>query len=74
MTNSPGTIDSSYRGQVILALYNKSDEMQHVDRLERVAQIIIQPYANVSPVEVDELNRTERGAGGFGSSGTFGRL
>jgi len=74
ITNSPGTIDASYRGEVILALYNKSTEIQHVDRLERVCQIIIQPYANVIPIEVDELSETERGESGFGSSGTMGRL
>ena len=69
LINTPGTIDESYRDEVKMALYNMSTEMQCVGRMERCAQVIIQPYAQVTPVEADELSETERGKGGFGSTG-----
>ena len=63
-------IDADYRGGIIVPLYNDSDEMQIIERGERIAQLIIQPYLNVRLELVDELNETERGSGGFGSTGT----
>ncbi len=74
LANTPGTIDSSYRGEVIIALYNQSTEMQHVERGERVAQIIILEHAKANPVIADELSETERGTGGFGSTGAMGNM
>lgn len=74
LINTPGTIDESYRGEVMMALYNMSTEMQCVNRMERCAQVIIQAYAQVTPIEVDSLTETERGSRGFGSSGYKERL
>jgi len=71
LANTPGVIDSSYRGEILLPLYNL--DMWHavtVDAGERVAQMILVPYATCECVEVEELDETERGEGGFGSSGT----
>ena len=62
-------IDADYRGEVIVALHNDSNEMQYVDKGERIAQLIVIPYVNVSMDVVDELDDTERSAGGFGSTG-----
>ena len=62
-------IDSDYRGEVIVALHNDSDEYRYVKNEERIAQLIIQPYISVTMDVVDELDETARGAGGFGSSG-----
>lgn len=69
LANNVGVIDSGYRGDVTLPLYNAGHEMQVVERGERVAQIIIVPFATCECVEVDELSETERGEGGFGSTG-----
>lgn len=71
LANAPGTIDSSYRGEIMLPLHNITSKMQRVERGERVAQMILQQYVTCTCVEVDELGETERGAGGFGSTGTF---
>lgn len=68
-SNAVGIIDSSYRGNVMIGLYNDSDEPFIVTPNMRVAQLIIQKYSTVSFVEVEELDDTERGANGFGSSG-----
>jgi dUTP pyrophosphatase len=67
--NCYGIVDSDYRGPIIVALHNDSEEARVVTPQERIGQIIIQPYLNVSFCEVDELSETERGAGGFGSTG-----
>lgn len=87
--NSPGTIDSGYRGEIMVPLHNfapaiviKEDDygegarlgynhrgIQHVKRGERIAQLVITPCVNAVLVEVEELDGTERGATGFGSSG-----
>lgn len=71
IANTPGVIDSNYRGEIMLPLYNL--DMWHavtVEAGERVAQMILVPYATVECVEVEELEATERGEGGFGSSGS----
>lgn len=67
--NCVGIVDSDYRGEVKVALHNYSDKNQIIDVGERIAQLIIQPISLCTPVEVDELDETERGVGGFGSSG-----
>ena len=68
--NAVGVIDSDYRGAVIVALKNTSDEVQIVDHGERIAQIVVTPYCPVIFNEVEEIGTTARGEGGFGSSGT----
>jgi dUTP pyrophosphatase len=69
LVNSPGTIDSDYRGQVHVALINLGREAFIVKRGMRVAQMLILPVPSVEWVEVDELDQTSRGAGGFGHTG-----
>lgn len=69
IVNTPGTIDSGYRGEIKLPLYNAGHELVTVERGERVAQIIIKRHETVECVEADELSETERGSGGFGSTG-----
>ena len=66
--NCVGIVDSDYRGEAMVALRNDTNEVRSVSAGERIAQIIIQPYLNVTFVE-GEPNDTERGAGGFGSTG-----
>ena len=68
--NCVGVVDSDYRGQVIVALHNDTDEPQMITNGERIAQLVICPYENVELNEVDNLDETERGDGGFGSTGT----
>ena len=67
--NKGGVVDSDYRGEVVVALYNSSNEIQTIEQGERIAQLIVQPYYNVIFNETDELSSTERNEGGFGSSG-----
>ena len=67
--NSPGTIDADYRGEIGVILVNLSNEDFVVNDGERVAQMVIAKYEQINWVEVEELNETERGAGGFGSTG-----
>ena len=67
--NCTGIIDSDYRGEIIVALHNDSNEIRVVEHGQRIAQLVIQPYLNVEFEEVDKLEKTERGDGGFGSSG-----
>lgn len=61
-------IDQDYRGEVIVALHNHSDYPQYVNKGDRIAQLIMQPFFYCDWVEVDELDNTERGDGGFGST------
>ena len=68
--NCTGVCDSDYRGNYIVALHNDSDKTRNVEPGERIAQMVVIPYLSVSFEEVDELSGTERGAGGFGSTGT----
>ncbi len=67
--NKVGVIDSDYRGEIMVALHNHSTKPAAVSSEERVAQIVIAPYVAAAFEEVDELGSTDRGAGGFGSTG-----
>jgi dUTP pyrophosphatase len=68
--NSPGTIDADYRGEVGVLLINHGQEPFSVNDGERVAQLVVARYLRVSFEEVPDLRATERGAGGFGHTGT----
>lgn len=67
--NKVGVIDADYRGEIMVALYNHSATEQTVEKGERVAQLVIMPFLAAEYFEVEELSDTERGTGGFGSSG-----
>jgi len=67
--NSPGTIDSDYRGEIQLIAINWSTEPQTIKRGERMAQLVIGPIIRVEIEEADRLDPTERGPGGFGHTG-----
>ena len=67
--NKVGVIDSDYRGEVIVALHNHSDMPQTVENGERIAQLVITPVFTPGFCQVDSLEDTTRGAGGFGSTG-----
>lgn len=68
--NKVGVVDCDYRGEVKVALHNHTDNTQTIAAGERVAQLVVAPYITAAFEEVDELSSTERGAGGFGSTGT----
>ncbi|MCF8309259.1 MAG: dUTP diphosphatase [Bacteroidales bacterium] len=68
--NSPGTIDADYRGEIKVILVNLSDEKVKIEHGERVAQMVIQSHEQAKWQEVSRLNETERGSGGFGSTGS----
>ena len=67
--NKVGVIDCDYRGEILVSLYNQSNEIREVGNHERIAQIVITPYELCSFKEVELLNATRRGEGGFGSTG-----
>lgn len=67
--NSPGTVDSDYRGEVKVILANLGQEDFVIERGMRIAQVVIAPVTQVTVTEVEEFTQTERGAGGFGSTG-----
>lgn len=67
--NAPGTIDADYRGEIGVLLVNLSNEKVVIKNGERVAQLVIAKYEQAEWAEVTELSSTERGAGGFGSTG-----
>jgi len=67
--NAPGTIDADYRGEVGVILINLSREAQRIEPGERIAQLVFAPVARAVLVESDSLADSERGAGGFGSTG-----
>lgn len=67
--NSPGTIDADYRGEVKILLINHGQEPFVIKRAERIAQMIIAPITQASFITVADLDDTERGTGGFGSTG-----
>ena len=70
MANTPGLVDSHYRGELKVCAVNLDNEQPiHIERGERIAQLVIQRVPVVELIEVDELDETDRGAGGFGSSG-----
>lgn len=66
--NKVGVIDSDYRGEVKVCLYNHSSEIQTINPNERIAQIVFTPFMQVNFLETDELTDTDRGTGGFGST------
>ena len=68
--NCVGVVDAHYRGEVMIALHNDSDDVQTINGYERIAQMIIAPVPGIDIVEVSELSNTDRGTGGFGSTGT----
>lgn len=70
VANSPGTIDADYRGEIKAILVNLSDEEFVLEDGERVCQMVIARHERAEWVDVEELETTERGAGGFGSTGT----
>lgn len=67
--NTPGTIDSGYRGEVGVILFNSGDEDFQVRKGDKVAQIVIAPVTRPEIAETDVVDETDRGAGGFGSTG-----
>jgi len=67
--NSPGTIDSDYRGEVKILLINLGEAPWEIQRGERIAQLVLQRFERAELVEVEVVNHTRRGAGGFGSTG-----
>ncbi len=67
--NSPGTIDSDYRGEIKVIVINLSSETQIIEPAERVAQMVIAKYEQIEWQETETLEDSERGAGGFGSTG-----
>lgn len=69
VTNSPGTIDADYRGEIKVLLVNLSRDPFTINPGERIAQMVIARHEKVEWVEVECLDETERGAGGFGSTG-----
>lgn len=68
--NKVGVIDSDYRGEILVALHNHGNKDQVIQPFERIAQLVIAPVTQATFEEVEELNTTERNAGGFGSTGT----
>lgn len=69
LTNSPGLIDSNYRGEIKVILQNTGKDDFEVKRGDRIAQLVIMPVHQAEFIEVDELPGSDRGEGGFGSSG-----
>lgn len=69
LLNSPGTIDSDYRGEVRAILINLGGEKFRVERGDRIAQMVFAPVARATLIVSDDLSRTDRGDGGFGHSG-----
>ncbi len=70
--NTPGTIDADYRGEIKVCLINHGQEPFVIERGMRIAQMVIARHANVKWIKVASLDETERGSGGFGSTGTTG--
>ena len=68
--NTPGTIDSDYRGEIKVILINLGEETFKVEKGLRIAQMVVCPIVQAQLKEVDDLSETERGKGGFGSTGT----
>ena len=67
--NTPGTIDSDYRGEVKVILANLGEDDFQITKGDRIAQIVVAPVTHARMTEVDEIDTTERGTGGFGSTG-----
>jgi dUTP pyrophosphatase len=68
--NAPGTIDADYRGDIGVILVNLSNETVTIEPGERIAQLVLAKYEQITWLETKELSETERGSGGFGSTGT----
>ncbi|MDO3693863.1 dUTP diphosphatase [Wenyingzhuangia sp. chi5] len=68
--NSPGTVDADYRGEIGVILVNISNDVFEVTDGERIAQLVIAKHEQAEWIEVEELDSTQRGTGGFGSTGT----
>lgn len=68
--NKVGVIDADYRGEIMVALYNHSAAWQTVEGGERIAQLVVAPFLQAAFEECDDLSNTQRGEGGFGSTGT----
>ena len=73
VANAPGTIDAGYRGELQVLLINLGSEPVELRRGDRIAQLLLQPVGRARVVEVAELDTTDRGEGGFGSTGIGGR-
>jgi dUTP pyrophosphatase len=72
--NTPGTIDSDYRGELKVIVINHGSEGFSIARGDRIAQLVLAPVTLAAWEEVDELDETARGAGGFGSTGGYAKL
>lgn len=72
--NTPGTIDSDYRGELKIILINHGDESFAIERGDRIAQLVLAPVVQAAWSEVEELDETTRGDGGFGSTGGHAKL
>lgn len=70
MVNTPGTIDCDYRGEIKVLLINLGAEEVKLEKGERIAQLVISPVVQAELIQTDSLEETERGVGGFGSTGT----
>lgn len=70
VANSPGTIDSDYTGEIMVMLYNLSDDFFYIKEGDRIAQMVLQHYTDIDFQIVDEFDKTMRGEGGFGSTGS----
>lgn len=70
LVNAPGLIDSGYRGEIgVLLLNNDPAEIFRIEPGDRIAQLLVVAFSELSPIETDDLSATERGEGGFGSTG-----
>lgn len=67
--NCVGVCDSDYRGEYIVMLHNDTDQPRTIENGDRIAQLVVLPYLSICFTEVDQLDETGRGAGGFGSTG-----
>ena len=70
IVNAPGLIDTGYRGEIKICLINLGHELFHISIGDRIAQLVVQRYESTEFVETDSFSETERGDGGFGSTGT----
>ena len=68
--NAPGTVDSGYRGEILVTLYNSSSADFEIKVGDRIAQLVIQEYVEANFIEVEELPQSDRGTSGFGSTGS----
>ena len=69
LANTVGVIDSDYRGEIMIFMYNYGNDPQVIKNGDRIAQLVIQPYERCELVQVESLDETDRGESGFGSTG-----